>query len=670
MQHLQPSFPKKAAIFPRLMKCIDAAQPSAATEEGDWDQEAPTGGAPLPPPLGMMVAIFFLARLDGTLAVYLCSSSCAANAPPATQPPGAGGTSIHPPPLSVEPASAFCLREGEKAERHTTLSQAICSCVTAVCVASQTFPFPRLSLRDWAACLVGLTMQPQRRQPSAVVAVAAATLRRLAERSRGRSSPTQLALQHLGLAAGVSQVAANSPVEDRALIANVSAVAAGATAAATPAGFAATQNQQALLAQRIFPEAAATGAAAAAGTSSDTAPPGAAVVQSVQLAIRSKEGNLQRPCCLVAIVDGHGGPEVAEYVHAELPRFVAAELAATGDPGDLEMMEKALSRAFCRLDEAIGASVDAAYGIVGWGVGGICCIDFVNISALAHAIKKGVVVANSGDCMAVLQRKGRSSRKNEEGPEVVELNVQHNANSPEERRRLQQLHPLEDDVVICKREWQEPRKPQNKFHFLLNSLGLLGSETQRSACYVKGRLQPTRVFGDFSLKDEKYWQELQRGRRRRSPGSSSTATNAAAPTRTSSEKAPQEVFSFPYVVVEPQTKSFPRLGNEEFVVVGTDGVWDFLTPREAAAIVRSSLEASGSLMNGMGSSEAAQQAADAVVHEVLRRAAEEAGTSVEAILSAPPKQRRRLYDDTTAAIILMNTTALEKAPQQEILARL
>ncbi|XP_026190259.1 probable protein phosphatase 2C 67, partial [Cyclospora cayetanensis] len=456
--------------------------------------------------------------------------------------------------------------------------------------------------------------------------------------------PTQLALQHLGLAAGVSQVAANSPVEDRALIANVSAVAAGATGAATPAGFAATQNQQELLAQRIFPEAAATGAAAAAGTSSDTPPPGAAVVQSVQLAIRSKEGNLQRPCCLVAIVDGHGGPEVAEYVHAELPRFVAAELAATGDPGDLEMMEKALSRAFCRL---VGA----------------CCI------ALLFT-EKGVVVANSGDCMAVLQRKGRSSRKNEEGPEVVELNVQHNANSPEERRRLQQLHPLEDDVVICKREWQEPRKPQNKFHFLLNSLGLLGSETQRSACYVKGRLQPTRVFGDFSLKDEKYWQELQRGRRRRSPGSSSTATNAAAPTRTSSEKAPQEVFSFPYVVVEPQTKSFPRLGNEEFVVVGTDGVWDFLTPREAAAIVRSSLEASGSLMNGMGSSEAAQQAADAVVHEVLRRAAEEAGTSVEAILSAPPKQRRRLYDDTTAAIILMNTTALEKAPQQEILARL
>ena len=57
--------------------------------------------------------------------------------------------------------------------------------------------------------------------------------------------------------------------------------------------------------------------------------------------------------------------------------------------------------------------------------------------------------------MAVLQRSSNGSRNsssingcsNKEEGELLELNMQHNANSPDERLRLQQLHPKEEDVV-------------------------------------------------------------------------------------------------------------------------------------------------------------------------------------------------------------------------------
>lgn len=97
---------------------------------------------------------------------------------------------------------------------------------------------------------------------------------------------------------------------------------------------------------------------------------------------------------LLRAVAAPSAAAAAEYVHQHLPRFVAAELAA-GDETDLKFAEKALARAFCRLvrssyppkscllllglllqlpcrlvipflslqDEAIGASVEAAYSL-------------------------------------------------------------------------------------------------------------------------------------------------------------------------------------------------------------------------------------------------------------------------------------------------------------------
>ncbi|KAL8272908.1 hypothetical protein Esti_003162 [Eimeria stiedai] len=470
--------------------------------------------------------------------------------------------------------------------------------------------------------------------------------------------PTHAALQRLGLAVGVSQVAANNPVEDRALFAAVAAAAPGAApAVAAPAAGSKSEQQLLELAQQMFEGVGVQGDAAAAGKEGEEAP-------------RHPSADRRAPSCLVGIVDGHGGPEVgksmllihtllllldvllllllgqhrglvlllflpllllAEYVHRWLPRFVEAELL-TGDSSEYLYEEKALRRAFARLDDAIAASVDAAYTL-GVKRSTACTLAQVGACCLVLLLTEDrIIVANSGDCMAVLQR-GSSSRNRgwrSKQEQVVVLNQQHNANSPEERRRLQQIHPNEDDVVLCKRQWQQPREPQNAYHALLHAVGLLGHEVQWSSCYVKGRLQPTRVFGDFLLKDPKYLPELQRGRRRRHPSSSSSsntspaAAGAGAAAAGGGKGGAEDHWSFPYVSVEPQTLTLQRGHEDDFILVGTDGLWDFLSPEEAAALVRDKLKSSSnSNSNSSNSSrrtQAAKEAADAYVDALVGEA--------------------------------------------------
>ena len=81
-----------------------------------------------------------------------------------------------------------------------------------------------------------------------------------------------------------------------------------------------------------------------------------------------------------------------------------------------------------------------------------------------------VYTANAGDSLGIIVSKDSSNRMG-----YIEVNRELNANNAEERARLKKLFPAEDDIVICKRD-------------------------NNTACYVKGRLQPTRSLGDLRLK--------------------------------------------------------------------------------------------------------------------------------------------------------------------------
>ncbi|CBZ55744.1 hypothetical protein NCLIV_061690 [Neospora caninum Liverpool] len=377
---------------------------------------------------------------------------------------------------------------------------------------------------------------------------------------------------------------------------------------------------------------------------------------------------------LTAVIDGHGGPQVAEYVMQHLPWHVERELTALrraflrkstmGEDGESsltdtswltnDVLTKAISRAFRALDDEIYQSVSRAYRL-GFHRSirvGACCTAIL-------VTDRSLVVANSGDCKAVLSRRY--------GAELQALNEQLNANSPAERQRLREEHPNEENVVVCKHSWQEQRKPSSVVDIPLYFAGLLGSSTFYSGCYVKGRLQPTRAFGDFLLKKSEYGHELQRSRR----------ANGAS--------VPSQPLSYPYLTVDPVVAHFDLRGDEDFIVLGSDGVWDFLDDSETARAIHASLQrtkqraaratlsagtsfSSGASEQGndlnaspsrsagvtsVFSADAARLAAADLVKAVLQRAADERAISVDEMKVQEPKQRRRIYDDTTAVVVLL-----------------
>jgi serine/threonine protein phosphatase PrpC len=236
---------------------------------------------------------------------------------------------------------------------------------------------------------------------------------------------------------------------------------------------------------------------------------------------------------LAAVFDGHGGWQAAEFAHRELPHAIVAEMAnissnPRNEPPEAEEVVTILSRAFTRTDRAFLSAVRGAFQ-VGFGdvakVG--CC-------ALAAVITpKYIVVANAGDCRAVYGQLvpadladkyfpdvstslpatlanaspipsfntntqffsdsddgssstpppphvpgGRVLLKNSEySMWATALSEDHNARMPREAARLRAAHPGESDIVRC---------------------------SSPGACYVKGRLQPTRALGDAYLKHSEF----------------------------------------------------------------------------------------------------------------------------------------------------------------------
>lgn len=181
---------------------------------------------------------------------------------------------------------------------------------------------------------------------------------------------------------------------------------------------------------------------------------------------------------------------------------------------------------------------------------------------------------------------------------AVALSQDHNCREPRERKKLELEHPDELDVVVCKRP---------------------------DVCYIKGKLQPTRAFGDFYLKYSEFM---------RHPDQHASAGRYISPP-----------YTPPYITASPEiTVSKLRPGVDDFLILGTDGLWDFVTSQEAVNVVGQILrEEPGG--NSIKASEALQTL-------VLSRAAERCGVDLEQLKRLQPgKERRRRFDDTTIIVV-------------------
>ena len=161
-----------------------------------------------------------------------------------------------------------------------------------------------------------------------------------------------------------------------------------------------------------------------------------------------------------------------------------------------------------------------------------------------------------------------------------------------------------------------------------------------SACYVKGRLQPTRAFGDFHLKTGREWHRSEWVPTRvRRPGPFTPPCVVALVVDDPFFASFFTLFCS-YITAKPSTKSVQlQAGQTALVILATDGIWDELSS-DVAARVAADAVAGGSI-----------PPASAVMDAAFHRAAASSRMTVAQLKSVPPgSDRRRLVDDCTVVV--------------------
>mmetsp|Transcript_30053 Transcript_30053/g.39546 ORF Transcript_30053/g.39546 Transcript_30053/m.39546 type:complete len:453 (-) Transcript_30053:509-1867(-) len=299
------------------------------------------------------------------------------------------------------------------------------------------------------------------------------------------------------------------------------------------------------------------------------------------------------------VFDGHGGWQAAEYAQNRLVACLMLELGNMNTKADPSyQIEQALKRAFGRVEREFIYLIKQAFEA---GVGAVSRIG--SCALLAYIDCGRVFVANAGDCRAVVgKRKG-------DGWESVALSSDHNVREPNEQLKLRRWHPAEENVFVCKRP---------------------------GVCYVKGCLQPTRSFGDAYLK----YPEFNGPPYNRSSGMTDRSRGRHIP----------PPYTPPYITAQPEVVTYDLGHEDEFLILGTDGLWDFLSNEEAVEIVVRGLEAGEKDLGKWLLNETLKKIADSNKH-----------SSIEALQQIPAgRSRRKVHDDTT--IVVLNLKELYPKP--------
>ncbi|KAL6008737.1 hypothetical protein ACLOJK_021963 [Asimina triloba] len=202
------------------------------------------------------------------------------------------------------------------------------------------------------------------------------------------------------------------------------------------------------------------------------------------------------PSAFYGVFDGHGGPDAAAYIRKNVMRlfFEDADFpqALQADDVFLEEVENSVRKAFLLTDLALAddCTISSSSGTT---------------ALTAFIFGRLLLVANAGDCRAVLCRKG----------EAVEMSQDHKPIYSAERKRVEESGGYIDDG------------------------------------YLNGVLSVTRALGDWDMK-------LPRG----SPSP---------------------------LIAEPEFRQVALTEDDEFLIIGCDGIWDVMSSQHAVSVVRRGL---------------------------------------------------------------------------------
>ncbi|XP_028754006.1 probable protein phosphatase 2C 27 [Neltuma alba] len=193
------------------------------------------------------------------------------------------------------------------------------------------------------------------------------------------------------------------------------------------------------------------------------------------------------------VFDGHGGKSAAVFVRDHLPRVIIED---ADFPVELE---KVVTRSFLQTDAAFAETCSLESSLSSG-----------TTALTAIILGRSLLVANAGDCRAVLSRRGRA----------IEMSKDHRPLCMKERKRIESLGGFIDDG------------------------------------YLNGELAVTRALGDWHLEGLKEVSE--RGG--------------------------------PLLSAEPELKLTTLTKEDEFLIIGSDGIWDVFSSQNAVDFARRRLQ--------------------------------------------------------------------------------
>ncbi|OAY46966.1 probable protein phosphatase 2C 27 [Manihot esculenta] len=201
----------------------------------------------------------------------------------------------------------------------------------------------------------------------------------------------------------------------------------------------------------------------------------------------------EEPVSFYGVFDGHGGKNAAHFVRDHLPRVIVED-------ADFPLeLEKAVTRSFVETDTAFAETCTLESGLSSG-----------TTALTAMIFGRSLLVANAGDCRAVLSRRGTA----------VEMSNDHRPCCVNERTRIESLGGYVEDG------------------------------------YLNGLLAVTRALGDWHLEGMKV-----KGGDRGGPLSA-----------------------------EPELKLITLTKDDEFLIIGSDGIWDVFSSQNSVSFARRRLQ--------------------------------------------------------------------------------